>query len=117
MKQNNIKNKIYYQQSDQLANTCISHIPNKNPIIENKKIILYVSKENKKPYIFPDLKNRQLKDVIYALNLNKLNALIKTKDESVYNEDKNYIVIEQRPIAGSIIFLDKINIQLLVSKI
>jgi len=110
-KQNNLKIKIYYNLSDQPENRCISYIYDK------KNIILYISSGNNKPFLFPNFKNRSLKDVVYLLNLNKLNFKVITTNESIYNDNKNYVVVDQKPIAGSILSLDKINIQLLVKEL
>lgn len=111
----NIKPKIYYLESIYPENYCIAQFPVKNETTENKKVILYISTGNNKEIIFPDLKNNNLKKVIeiFAINNIKTKIVLKNSNE-IYNDQKDYTIIDQRPFPGSLI---KLNSNLIVKLI
>lgn len=112
----NIKAKIYYCESLLPENHCITQFPSPNSLLEEKKLILYLSSGNNKEIVFPNFKNSELKKIINLLNLNNIKTKIVMKNlHEEYNPNKHYIIIDQRPFSGSLIKLNSnIIVQLIV---
>ncbi|MDR3646066.1 MAG: PASTA domain-containing protein [Candidatus Babeliales bacterium] len=112
----NIKLKIYYEQSILPENYCITQFPAPNTNLEEKKILLYISSGNNKEIVFPNFKGKELKSVINLLKLNNLQIkLVMKNPNEEYNSSKDYIIIDQRPFAGSLIKLNpNLNVQLII---
>lgn len=119
LKTNGLKSKIYYIENNADKDTCISHHPEAESLIDkNEKIILYISLNNKKPVLIPNFKGLNLKEVLNFLDLNEIKSTIIINSFQEYEPDKDYKILEQRPIAGSILQLNKnLNIQLQVEEV
>lgn len=110
-----IKIKIYQIDTDSIQGQCICQFPLTDQTINNN-VILYKSGTNKKPVIFPDFKGMELEKVLSFLKENDLKASVYSNQTAVY-QDKNYIVVDQKPISGTIINISpNMDIQLQVAQ-
>lgn len=109
-KKHGIKYKFYYVPSNQNKNYCVTQYPKANIPLEENKIIVYISNGNKKMVIFPNLKEMDLKYALEFLSLYSIKPKITAETEN----SKSQIIKDQRPIPGSIVNLEKVNVQLKV---
>jgi len=113
-----IQIKTYSIASSTIKNLCIAQFPSPGEIIDKSaKVILYLSSGLKKPVLLPNFSGIALKEVIEFLNLQgvKYNIIL-YNNQLNYDPTLNYLVIDQKPLAGSILQLDEnLNIQLLVN--
>jgi len=115
-----IRSKVYYLEGIFKENQCICQFPMPGKLFDkNGKIILYLSSGNsKKPILFPDFRDLNLKEVIDFLSLYNLNANLSFKNSEQYDPNNLYKIVDQRPLSGSLINLSKnINIQLHVEAV
>jgi len=105
---NGIKIKSYAVPNNQKENLCIAQFPQPNIQLENNYVTVYLSDGNKKKVIFPDLRGLELEHALEFLNLYSIKPSITAENEN----SKEKTIIDQRPLAGSIIDLEKINVQL-----
>lgn len=97
--------KIYFIASVYPVNNCIAQIPMAAEPIPDSTIIVYISKGTSKEIIWPNFKNKPLHQVIdFLAHHNITPQLIETPTNQT---DEYTIVIDQRPLAGSIISLDE----------
>jgi len=104
---NGIKVKSYLVPSNLKKSSCIAQFPKIDEPLEDNRITIYISNGDKKKVIFPDLRGLELQNALEFLNLYSI------KPNVIENENKKQkIITEQRPLPGSIVDLDKINVQL-----
>jgi len=105
----NIRNKSYLVPSNSPANSCIAQFPSPGTFLKKNNIITYLSSGNKKPVLLPNFRNKNLKEILDFLeNYNvKTEVIYTNKYRYGTIHDGSYIVIDQRPLAGSIVTLDK----------
>lgn len=97
--------KTYFLTSVYPVNSCIAQIPMAAEPIADSTIIVYISKGTPKEIIWPNFKNKPLHQVIdFLANHNITPQLIETPADQT---DEYTVVIDQRPLAGSIISLDE----------
>lgn len=109
-KKNGIKYKFYYIPSNQTKSYCIAQYPKADSPLEENKVIAYISNNNSKMVIFPNLKEMNLEYALEFLNLYSIKPKVTIDNE----HNKKNIIKDQRPIPGSIVDLEKINVQLKV---
>jgi len=114
-----IRSKVYLLESSLPANSCIGHLPSCGKTIGIKeKMILYISSGNKKPVIFPDMRGLKLSEVLSFLDQNELRYSLVVEHNQAYNHEFEYIVIDQRPLSGSLVNLTKnLNVQLQIRRL
>lgn len=118
LKEKKISCKIYKIESNYPPDICLAQYPGPGQCPEDKKIFLYISTGNKKDILFPDLKGQDLEKVLNFLDLNNIKVSIFTTNSEQYDTKNNYIIQDQKPLAGSILKLNpNINVQLLVQEI
>jgi len=119
----NIRNKSYFLASNHPKNNCISQHPSPTTPLRENNVITYVSSGNKKPVILPKFKHKDLASIIKFLQkwheyieFDILNFSSKKLEQLEHDQ---YIIIDQRPLAGSIVNLDnqkKLKIHLKIVK-
>lgn len=104
----NIRAKIYSVPSTAQSGICIAQWPEADLPLENNKMILYVSQTINKPIIIPNVKNKPVLEVINFLKTNGIQTdVIHTHGDQEENHTcAECIILDQRPLAGSIIALD-----------
>lgn len=109
--------KIYPAPGTAPAGECISQHPAPGTPLGPEGIIIYCAQQRTKPVIMPDLINRPLAEVQEFLLLYGITPTVFHSQERTGKQRSPVpIVIDQKPLAGSIIILDeKTNIQLLAT--
>jgi len=111
LEEKHIRNKSYFFPSRHPVDNCVAQHPCPLAPLKENKVITYVSQGNKKPVILPDFKHKKATDVIEFLKKyeNTINVEIihspRCKKDHIC--DEHCIVSDQKPLAGSIIHLDK----------
>jgi beta-lactam-binding protein with PASTA domain len=103
-----IKIKKYFLPSNQKEDICIIQSPKDGELLKDDRITLYISSTNNKKVIFPDLRDLSLQNALDFLNLYSIKPTITKENE----DQKDKIIIDQRPLAGSIVDLEKVTVQL-----
>jgi len=102
-----IRFKSYPLPSNHPTDTCVAQWPEPGVPLENNKMIVYVSQNIIKPILLANLKNKTVPEVLDFLAAHSMTVDIQ-HDSGV--EDTHHcsscIVIDQRPLASSIITLD-----------
>ena len=109
-----LKYKIYPIDFSAPVQSCIAQLPNKGDIVHDKKMIFYTAQEKPNMYLMPNLINYNVQEVIAALQHNIKKLTIYQGKQKLHPPYKdNLRIIQQKPIAGSIISLDNpLHIQL-----
>lgn len=102
-----IRTKAYYLESSYPKNWCIAQLPGPNEQLEDNTIITYVSAGSHKPVIFPDVKHKPVQDVIEFFTSHNIPVDIIHRNQHIKEDHEctQCVVIDQRPLAGSIITL------------
>lgn len=101
---------------------CIAQLPSAGNELENNTMTVYVSTTENKPVIMPSFKNLPVEQVLSFLQLHGITpATLHTRQEllSSNHQCTQCIVIDQRPMAGSIVHINTeklITIQLQVQE-
>ncbi len=106
----NIKPKIYRIPSNYPQNTCIAQLPTAEKPIKNNTIIVYISAGNTKPIVWPHFSKKRVPDVVaFLASYNIEPEIIHANSVNEKHTCEHCYVINQRPLAGSLIALDTIN--------
>lgn len=111
-----IKTRLYTLSSLYPAGTCIGQWPSPDTQLDEPKMIIYLSSGNEKPSIVPDLRGisfQEAHDFCLQHGL-IISGVRKYPDNGQPNA--NDLVIDQRPLPGSLLHPSIMNIQLQVSK-
>lgn len=104
-----IRKKAYYLPSNLPINSCIAQLPMPGNPIDDEKITIYLSSENKKPVLLPDFRKKTIHEVrefLQQYNI-EINLVHTTKKDKKLNEkNPQNIISDQRPLPGSIVNLD-----------
>jgi len=103
IKQLNLKLKPYYLESSYPRGTCIAQNPAPGHSITEHSITVYIAQPILKPVIWPDFKGKLLSDALQLLEPQEIPVKISSSSGCTEPEST---VIDQRPLAGSLIFLD-----------
>jgi len=108
----NIRNRSYFFNSKHPTNSCIAQYPSPATLLKQNNVITYIAKEDKRCVLLPDFKGKSLQRVTDFLN--RYNITIEITYSSKYAWDRseetgNEIIIDQRPLAGSIVRFDNQN--------
>ena len=107
MQSQGISPRIYYLPHPYPEKLCFAQSPHYNEPLDKNKLTLYISAGNNKPIIWPDFKNLPLEEVIAFLDNYHIEPhIVKDAHYSYYNNPE-YIVIDQRPFAGTLVTLDE----------
>lgn len=99
-----IKNKTYLIESAYPKGQCFGQMPLPDQALPLKKMSCYISSGNNQKYIFPDLVNLPLVDVIEFLQKYEINCDVYCKDHKVTAPfHHQYMVVNQKPLAGTFV--------------
>ena len=103
-----IRNKTYYLTSNRPCHSCIAQLPAAGIQLEDNKITTYLSWGNDRPVLIPNLKGKSAPDVIEFLQQYNISPEIIhiTKQHETHMCDTKCTIVDQRPLAGSIITLN-----------
>lgn len=102
-----IRPRIYHLSHPYPENMCFAQSPQHHEPLEKNRITLYISSGNKKPIIWPDFTHVPLQDVIDLLDMYHIEPHIITDNTNMFYAQDNYVVIDQRPFAGTLLTLDE----------
>lgn len=102
-----IRSKIHFLPSNRPANSCIAQYPAPGQPIEENRITIYLSSDNQKQVLVPDFRQQPACEVLEFLQ--QYNTKVELSHASHRQNDhkcgQNCLVIDQRPLAGSLITL------------
>ncbi|MFH1831998.1 MAG: PASTA domain-containing protein [bacterium] len=109
---NGISQKIITFATNKTNNTCVAQSPQPGETIQNQKITCYISTEIPNMHIMPNFKGTNLQTVQTLLQQKNITLEIYDTAGSTINaetniDDQSRIITDQKPIAGSIINLNK----------
>jgi len=84
---------------------CFAQSPEPGEPLEKNRLLLYISAGNNKPIIWPDFVNVSLEETENFLNTYNIKPYI--INDSPYLNIYNSTIIEQRPLAGTLLTLDE----------
>ena len=99
--------RIYYIPHPYPEKHCFAQSPQYDECLEKNKLILYISAGNNKPIIWPDFVHTSLEEVIDFLDNYHIKPDIVSDFGYMHSAYAQYIVIDQRPFAGSLLTLDE----------
>lgn len=106
LEEQHIPYKIYFQESTIPSGTCIGQFPLPKQELGKSKMIIYMSTSTPKPVIFPDLKQRPIADVQeFFEGSDHTVSVHHTQIINAHHNCNNCIVVDQRPMAGSLLQL------------
>lgn len=101
-----IKHKMYELTSKKPTGTIIAQVPHAGTPLEHSNMIVYVSQGNNKPILCPQFTGRSVKEITQFLEAyNSAPQLYHTHAMPHGHVCTNCIVIDQQPLAGSILDL------------
>jgi beta-lactam-binding protein with PASTA domain len=107
-----IRNKSYYLPSTQPANTCIAQFPSAGKVLDEPRVITYLSSGNKKPVLMPNLKGKTASQATEFFKQHpattRLELIHASPQPAGHTCGEQCIVVDQRPLAGSIEHLDEL---------
>lgn len=110
-----IKNRSYYIESNLPEGRCFGQNPQPLEQVPSKKIDTYISKQNKLPYLFPNLIGQNITSVSQFLEKHNLNYQVFYNRNQITNFDNAMIITHQKPLAGSFVEINnKLSIHLQV---
>lgn len=108
LKNDTISHKNYLVPSVHPHATCIAQLPRPGEVMHTKKIITYSSAPTEKLVIFPDLTHSCVREVIEFLEKYSIKPYIShTKEPPKQHICTTCTIIDQKPLAGSIVTLDE----------
>jgi beta-lactam-binding protein with PASTA domain len=115
LKKERISNKAYIIDSQAPAGYCIAQIPAPGQPLQQRSLVTYIASSARRPVIFPDLKNVAIEAILTLLKPYGITPVVfhKTPPDGNHNCSA-CVVIDQKPLAGSIVTLsEKLIVQLL----
>jgi len=111
VEEKNIRNKSYLLPGQHPNSFCIAQSPTQSTLLKENSVITYISCGNKKSVLLPNLKNKKVFEIVdflknYPVKIEIVHSK-QYKSDDTDCQDKT--VIDQRPLAGSIVTLDKNN--------
>ena len=106
--------------SRQTRHVCIAQIPEPGKDIGNEKVVVYLSAGQSTLYIVPDFKGALLGRCQECLKTLAINSEVFTPNNEVLSEQDGtcWIIIDQKPMAGSLVDLGKpLYVQLQVERV
>ena len=107
-KKDNIRTKHYSIASNYPTNKCIAQYPAPGQIIKEHHMITYISDGGTKPILLPNFKGQSLELVLEFLENYNIKPVV-THTHRKSNAAGKLVVIDQRPLAGSLITLNDKN--------
>jgi serine/threonine-protein kinase len=104
LKQKGILVKAYYLPHIYPKGTCFSQIPTESMPLENNTLLVYVSSGYNRPVVWPSFIGHSLSVVLDFLEKNHIKPYI--INDSAYIDIHNSHIIDQRPLARTLVTLD-----------
>ena len=99
-----IKNKTYLIETAHPKGECFGQIPSSGDSLELKKMSCYISAGNPAKYLFPNLINKPILDVLEFLKKYDIQCDVYYKDQKITSPYKQQLtVINQKPLAGTFV--------------
>jgi beta-lactam-binding protein with PASTA domain len=99
--------KYYNLASNWPKGTCFAQWPPQDHPLDTNQLIAYISSPTNKPIIWPNLKNKPLGDVIAFLQEHGIEPTVTHTYAHAHSQiPPNALVVDQRPLAGTILTLD-----------
>ncbi len=103
-----IKYKMYHVPYQAPSGTCFAQLPQAHEILTDKKMILYCAAPKQDSYLMPDFTKHTLHEVLAALAAYTTDiAVFYTTQKITAPYPEQAIIIAQKPLAGSLISLEK----------
>jgi beta-lactam-binding protein with PASTA domain len=100
--------KTYLVPTSYPAQTCVAQFPSPGQVAQTNKMIAYVSSGAKKPQLFPDLRNLAVGQVAEWLKAYPATiTAVHTRPLHPDHYCNHCIIVEQKPLPGTIIEIDK----------
>ncbi len=99
--------KTYFLESVYPTNQCIAQIPGPDEPVPDKIMIAYISKGNAKHIIWPDFTGKSLADITDFLESYDIKPYIIEAAAAGQQQKEFPLVIDQRPLAGSLISINQ----------
>ena len=106
--ENNIRLKTHYLQAQLPHNTCIAQDIAAQEELDTPTLLAYVSQGTTSLRIFPLLKQKKVSTVTQFLKNYGIKAIIRSADGQPVTPTKNLQVIEQYPVAGTLVDIKKL---------
>ncbi len=102
--------KIYQLTHSYKAGTCIAQSPQSEEPLEHNKLILYISSGNSRPVLWPQCIGLSFEKTMAFLDELGIKPYI-INDSPILNKPMSeYTVIDQRPVAGTLVTIDDKNV-------
>jgi beta-lactam-binding protein with PASTA domain len=110
-----IKQIVFRVPSNYPQNYCVAQIPAAGELLEDKSMIVYTADSSAQKIIWPDFVGKRVHDVRDFLQAHDIAVeIIHTYQQPDGHGCENCVVLDQRPLAGSLISLEGKNKQLQV---
>lgn len=106
LRKNDINHQIYYVPHAYPKEICFAQSHHAHESLEKEKLILYISSGNDKPIIWPSFVNMPLQEVIEFLSVYTINPSVINDATDKEQRSDDYIIIDQRPFAGTLLTLN-----------
>lgn len=107
LQEEGIQPRMYHVPHPYPENICFAQSPHQNEPLEKNKLTLYISSGNNKPVIWPDFTQLPLHEIIEFLDNYHIEPHIINDYPHMDYTNVEYIVIDQRPFAGTLLTLDE----------
>jgi len=107
LQKNKIHAQSFYIESNYPQGQCFAQQPSPEKDLERDSMIIYLCAAKTKMMLVPNLKNKPLHLVLECLKTHPVSTeIIHTPEEPLNHQCDNCIVLDQRPLGGSIITMD-----------
>ena len=103
LKKNKIPYKIYPVMSSSISGTCVAQNPLEHEPIMQQHVTIYFAAHTKKPILMPNFKNRNVAEVMAFLKPHQISVdIMHMQQPAAHHHCSNCVIIDQRPLAGSL---------------
>ncbi len=107
LENSNIRGRIHYLAHSYPQGRCFAQSPKPHAPLKHNELLLYISAHSIKPIIWPDFTNKLVEDIAEFLSTYDITPhIVHTTTHNVSHICKTCRVVDQRPIAGTLITLD-----------
>jgi len=101
-----IRTKLYYLPSIYPIDHCFAQYPAPNQVVTDNSMLIYLSAGNRKPVLLPNFKQLTVQEAKEHLATHPVTLQITHVRPAPAHECSACIILDQRPLAGSLIALD-----------
>lgn len=102
----NIRTKLYSLPSIYPVDHCFAQYPSANQVVTDNTMIVYLSAGNKKPVLLPNFKQLTVAQAREHVLNQPISIQPTHTSPTPYHDCSSCIIVDQRPLAGSLITLD-----------